>query len=572
MTQSGETRPITTSQQHVTELVAAACREAFDVERTPEVTPADLQFGDFATNIAMQLKDELSESPRDIAQKIVRELQDMEGVASAEAAGPGFVNIVMADQFWSWYMRNMAENGLLAGARTSTPERMVVEYGQPNTHKLPHIAHLYSYVAGDVLARLLEAVGHTVRKVNYQGDIGLHVAKTLWGWRQKGKEIPETLDDKVILLQESYQLGVEEYEKDEQTKEAIDAINRRLYHEADEGLQRDWELTRQWSLDYNRQFEESLGVAQDAFYLESQVWETGVELVKKYTGSIFRESDGAVIFPGEEYGLHNRVFITGAEVPTYEAKDLGLINHKTQDWEFDRSIVTTGADQTGYFQVVNQAATCVRPGLSGKLEHIGFGILSLTSGKISSRAGPILSAQEVVTEVESAATAAIKEGSELTEGAKPEVTQAVALAAIKYGFLVASLEKNITFDIQKATSLHGQSGPYLLYSNVRIQSIIDKAGEWEVNYETDVYEAAEKELVRLVSQYSSVVRKAAEEREPHHLCGYLYQLSQQFNVFYEHNRVLDSDRRDIRLTIIFMVSQVLTEGLDTLGIRALRRM
>lgn len=561
-----------TPQQHVADLVAAACQEVFDVEHIPEVALAEPQFGDFATNIAMQLKDELSKSPRDIAQEIAGKLQDMEGVVSAEAAGPGFVNIVMADQFWSRRMRDITENGLLAGERTSNPERIVVEYGQPNTHKLPHIAHLYSYVAGDAIARLLEAVGHTVRKVNYQGDIGLHVAKALWGWRQKGKEAPVALDDKITLLQESYQLGVEEYEKDEQTKEAIDAINRRLYHETDEELQRDWELTRQWSLDYNRQFEESLGVAQDAFYLESQVWETGVELVKKHMGSIFRESDGAVIFPGEEHGLHNRVFITGADVPTYEAKDLGLINHKTQDWGFDRSIVTTGADQTGYFQVVNQAAACARPDLSGKLEHIGFGILSLTSGKMSSRAGTVLSAQEVVTEVESAATAAIKEESELTEGAKPEVTRTVALAAIKYGFLVASLEKNITFDIQKATSLHGQSGPYLLYSNVRIQSIMDKAGNWEPAYEPDAYETAEKELVRLVSQYSSVVRKAAEEREPHHLCGYLYQLSQQFNVFYEHNRVLDSDRRDIRLTIIFMVSQVLTEGLDTLGIRSLRRM
>jgi arginyl-tRNA synthetase len=279
-------------------------------------TPQNPEHGDLSSNAAFVTAKAAGKNPRALAEEVVAKLQAAKPVFVSEVsvAGPGFINFKFENAaYWNEVAKISAEYGF---GQVAASKRIMVEYGHPNTHKSPHIGHLFSYVAGDSISRLLAANGNEVFRVNYQGDIGPHVAKCIYGWQQLGKQEPETALGKVQHLQECYQLGATAYEESEDAKAAITEINKQIYDPNSE-IQTDWLKTRQWCLDFYLEFEKRLGVDQKFHYLESELWKKGMEIVKQKTGEVFEESDGAVIFPGEKYGLHTRVFITKYGTPTY---------------------------------------------------------------------------------------------------------------------------------------------------------------------------------------------------------------------------------------------------------------
>lgn len=495
-------------------------------------------------------------------------------VGSVEQIG-NFVNFSLSNTtLWDEIKRILKEKDKYGNSVKTETVKINLEFGDPNTHKLPHIGHLFSYIIGHSWARILEATGHRVFRSIYQGDVGLHVAKCLYIASQDPLKIRElkTLEEKVQFLQECYQKGSQLYEDDAGAKQAIDELNKKIY-EHDGEVEDLWKQTRQWSVDYYEKFEEQLGIEYNKHYFESMTADEGKKIVLENVGNVFKESEGAIIFPGEKIGLHNRVFINRFGNPTYEAKDMALAALKYKDWKFDTAIITTASEQNEYFKVIFAALEKTNPELKGKLKHIGFGMVDLKSGKMSSRTGNIISAIDLVEEVEKKAAAI-----------SPENPANIGLAAIKYSFLKSEARKNISFNIDESVSLQGNSGPYLLYMYARAKSILTKAGGPGIltqaqddkrarEDKTSLVKASREELtvVRTLVKFPEVVEAASEKMAPHLIAAYLFDLAQKFNKLYETTPILKAPDADkIRLlTLIKATAQVIQNGLYLLGIETL---
>jgi arginyl-tRNA synthetase len=441
-----------------------------------------------------------------------------------------------------------------------------------NPFKQAHVGHLYTTIVGDVISRLYEASGATVHRVNFGGDVGLHVARCMWGITQfLGGEKPEGLqavgDDphkRMAWLSDRYVEGNRAYESDEDNKQKIIDINRRVY---DVHAQNDHESAfatiywtcREWSYEYFKQFYDELQVVQfEKYYPESQTAPEGTKLVREQLEKgVYELSDGAVVFDGEKYGLHTRVFINSHGLPTYEAKDVGVSIQKWRDYNFDRSIIITGSDIIEYMKVVIKSIEQFAPEPAQRTLHIPHGNVKLTGGvKMSSRLGNGLSPEDVLESARSA-----------NREATGKDDESAVLGAVKYAFLRSRIGSDIIYDPAESVSIHGNSGPYLQYAHARARSILAKASNVATN-DDSVFEAGERTLARKISEYPEAVQKAIEEHMPHHICTYLYDLAQTFNRFYENNRVVGDPREAIRLELVRQYADVLKDGLGLLGIVA----
>lgn len=549
--------------------LAEQIRHLFGVSVEPALTRPDPQFGDFATNVSMQLAKQLGKNPREIAEQIVSSLEESKPawLATAMVAGPGFINITLSDAI------------LLAQATAEVPQSMagtnyVVEYSCPNAFKELHAGHLYQTIAGDVIARLLEQSGATVHRTNFGGDVGLHVAKAMWGIIEALEgENPEklfeiTTDQQANFLSSSYVKGAAAYEDNAEARRNIEQYNQLIYsihsqNEHDSLFAQIYWTCRQWSYDYFDRFYERLQVDPFHYYPESTTAAPGLKLVHEgLERGVFENSDGAVVYRGEKVGLHTRVFVTQAGLPTYETKDLGVISLEYQEYNFDHRILITGRDQAEYMRVVYAAAGEMIPAVNGVMTHITNGIIKFGDGtKMSSRLGNVTSATDVLNTVYE----------HVPEKNDELVKNGLALGAVKYAFLKQRLGGDVAFDPETSVSLQGNSGPYLQYALVRARSILEKAGDSSTNDST-VLESGERALVQKMTGFQDAVAQATTEYAPHVLCTYLYELAGAFNVFYEHNRVLDGERSAVRLMLVERYAEILDKGLELLGIERLSKM
>lgn len=551
-----------------------------------DVTPSidftnDLKFGDFTTNIAMVITKTVKKAPNvialEISQKLSNEALQDAIPAKIQTITPigGFINFTLSTNLlWDLII------GINRNYGTTTVkqvERIMVEYGQPNTHKLPHIGHLFSYIVGDSLARIKETQGHSVMRANYQGDVGPHVAKAIYGFIQIGQIDPKSPEERVRLLQKCYQEGSKAYEEDPIAKETIDDINKKIYTEDPEIIQI-WKETRQWSVDYYAMFEQKLGVQQTFHYFEKDTFKTGKQIVEENIGKIFEKSEGAIIFPGKKFGYHDRVFLTKNNTPTYEAKDVGLNIQKFQDWEYDQNIITTASEQNAYFDVVIKAIEQVAPHLEGKVKHIGFGMISLSTGKMSSRTGQILSAIDLIDAVQGRVEEIMKSREGLSEQEREAIIEKVAMAAIKFAFLKQNILQNMKFDIEESVSFEGRSGPYLQYTYARINSILRQNTSTTSATATDeqfLQTEAEISLMRWIYRFPHMVSEASTQNAPHLVAEYTYQLAQYFNTFYTScpiNTAKDEETKRARKTLAEKTAQVIKNGLELLGIETVEKM
>ncbi|HET9788402.1 MAG TPA: arginine--tRNA ligase, partial [Pyrinomonadaceae bacterium] len=409
-------------------------QDVFNVTLKPELTRPDEQFGDYATNAAMQLARQLGRNPREIAEELAAALRDSlaDKVREVNIAGPGFINLTLQD---AELLRGAA------AASTTKPDTykgqiIVAEYSDPNPFKILHAGHLYTSVVGYAIGSLLEVSGAKVHRVNFGGDVGLHVGKTMWAMlRALGGEFPEKLNDvpeveRSAWLAKFYVEGTSAYEEDEAAKAAIIELNKRVYqlHETKDHespfAQLYW-TTRQWSYDAFDAFYARIGTPFEKYYPESQTSPVGVKTVREHVDKgVYEESDGAIVFKGEPYGLHTRVFINSQGIPTYETKDVGLIMLKKQDYNFDRSFVITGNEQEQYMAVVLKSIEQFAPELARATTHLTHGLLKMKGGvKMSSRKGNILRATDVLD----AAAEANKQANDRDD------EQAV-LGAVRYAF------------------------------------------------------------------------------------------------------------------------------------------
>lgn len=552
--------------------------------------PSTFGHGDFTTNVAMRLYSRNKKghpTPRAYAENIADLLRKdkklMQSVANIDVAGSGFINIILKDDTLVNNLRQIViQKEKFGKLETKKHTKIIFEFGQPNTHKLPHIGHLFSYIYGSAASNLLSNAGYIVRRVNYQGDIGLNVAKCLWAYQKNNPPDPKDPEKRVQILQSFYQEGSRLYEEDPRIKEQIDQVNRAIYDHQPE-IEKIWLETRSWSVRYYKDFESRLKINFDRSYFESEVFLQGVKIVEANLGSVFQKSRGAIIFPGHKYQLHDRVFINKNGDPTYEAKDLALAHLKVKEWPADKLIVTTANEQNDYFKVLIKSLTLVNPDLGKKMMHIGFGMVDLVGKKMSSRRGEYIGAVELTDRVIGEVKKIVAKRNDIGTKEIETISQAVGLAAVKFSFLKNNHAQNIKFDINESISLEGFSGPYLQYTTVRCLSVINKARTAETGLKTAEKAAdgvwSQKDLnsdelaiLRTLIYYPEIVFKAAEVYAPNLVCEYLYQLAQKFNHFYSQNKIIGSQNEPFRLDLCRGVYFVLLNGLALLGISVPEKM
>lgn len=550
--------------------IAQIVTNLFDVDVDVVLTRPDPRFGDWATNIAMQLARPVGRAPREIAEELAVALRQNPHFEEVTIAGPGFINIRLSD------------TAVLAAIRSSElfvyeDQKIVFEYSCPNAFKELHTGHLYQTVFGDIVSRLLILGGAQLQRTSFGGDVGLHVAKCLWGMRDRlGGEYPEKLDTAIAAdpfarsrwVSECYVRGARAYEEDQATKDDIDELNKTVYgfhHEDDHEspLARMYWTTRQWSFDYFDAFYALIDVEKLRYYPESQTAVTGMNVVKEqFDKGVLKKSDGAIVFEGDkEQHLHTRVFVTSKGLPTYETKDIGVIWQEKHDYDFEHRYLLTGNDQKEYMRVVFAAAETFRPSLAGTMTHLTNGTVKFADGKkMSSRLGNVTRALDVISIVREKVRELIDDES---------LVEDVTLGAIKYAFARYKLGGDIAFDVEETVSLQGNSGPYLQYAHARARRILEKSGSGDLPSKIHPEDRA---LLRKLGEYNEAIEQAVQNLEPHHICNYLFELAQEFNRYYEKNRVVGSEHERHRAGIVTAYADTLRRGLHLLGIHAPERM
>ncbi len=543
------------------------------------------EFGDYSCNIGMKLAGKLKKNPFEIAEEIKKEIEnfkEVDGFEKIEAAKPGFLNFTMTKKAIAKEFLMIQKAGEGYGlSKKYAGKKVMVEFGQPNTHKAFHVGHLRSAISGLSVSRLFEALGYEVIKTNYYGDVGMQVAKSTWGMKQHG--LPEDfaswdVHKRMELIDQMYVEGARAFKNDEKAEKEIRQINKDVYQKEGENYKLYLKL-RDWSIEHQAEAFRELGIEYDRQYPESEVYEDAMKIIAENEGTLFTQSEEALIYDGKKVGLTTWVFRTKEGIPTYSAKDLALAVRKFSEFDLDLSIITTSVEQIDYFKVIIHCLEILRPDLKGKYKHIPFGWLLKDNKKTSSREGGIIKGMDMLTETRKVAAEKIAVDNKYNETERQEIIEKVALSGLKFLILSHEFHNKINYNPEEFMKLSGYSGPFILYSLVRTKAILRKF-EIEKELSDEKFlglekESEELELIKKMMLFPEIVESAADQISPHLICRYLYELSQKFNVFYGKCSIQKAESEEIkrmRLMLTKSTGQILSTGLWTLGIESPEKM
>ncbi|MFA6184244.1 MAG: arginine--tRNA ligase [Parcubacteria group bacterium] len=532
------------------------------------------KFGDLSSNVAMMLAGKLKISPMQIATEIAKllEIKSIENIDKVEVAVPGYINFYLAKEYFNQEIKNVLDLDEKWGETNQLDNKTYIfEHSSPNLFKPFHIGHLVNNAIGESLSRIVKKSGAQVTRLSFPSDISPGIAKTVWAIKEKNWQEEMTIE----RIGEAYVYGTKEYKENKKSKAEIDAINKALYLKEESTELEIYKKGQALSLDYFKEITARLGSSFDRLIFESESEVVGKEIVKENIPDIFRESEGAIIFPGSEYGLFDNVFINSQGFGTYLTKDIGLLKIKFDKFKFDKSVTITDVEQKEHFRLVKKAGELVNKEWADKSEYIQHGRLSFSGEKISSRLGNVPLAQDLIEKVKDKILAKIK-GQDFPEEEKNEIAEKVAIGALKYSILKCGAGKNIIFDFEKATAFEGDTGPYLQYALVRANSILNNAKELEIEDKLELEERkGETPLVeKMILKFPASVSDALRDNSPHHVANYLYNLASEFSSFYAQTKILDTTNPDFKnnLALVRAMQITLRNGLELLGMETLKRM
>lgn len=538
------------------------------LEKPPRPEMGDLAFPCF------ELAKKRKKNPKDIAIELSDKMKPLGAVKLVEALGP-YVNFFADwDKVGGAVIKGALKEKGRYGSASKKHGRVIVEFAHPNTHKAYHIGHLRTLTLGESLSRVMDLAGYNVIRGNYQGDIGPHVARCLWGIQNL--KVKEPAKDKGGWLGEIYAKASMKATNPKVEAE-IKQINKDLYA-GKPALVKLWKKTRKWSLDYFDGVYRDFGTKFDRLYFESEIEGAAVKLAKQLLKKkVAKLSDGAIIMDLEKHKLGIYVLLTQDGTPLYSIKDFVLA--ELQDTEYKPSMIihVVASEQDLHFRQLIKSLELTKPRLAKIERHLSYGLVNLESGKMKSREGKVILYEELVGKLKEVARKVTRgKNPKLPKAGLEKITRMVAMGALKYDMIKISPEKTIVFDWDRALSFEGNNAPYLQYTHARSSSILRKSkmkgvGKFDASRLHDPKEIA---VIRLVSEFPGVVEKSARDLRPHYIATYAYGLCDSFNQFYQSVPVLKADEkaRPARLALVSAVQITLRNAMRLLGIEAPEKM
>ncbi len=517
---------------------------------------------------------------QDLAEGLKSALEDADLGFSHYEAVNGYLNMYFSTSDYARRVVNQVlKDGESFGCHPASGQRIMVEYSQPNTHKSFHVGHLRNVILGGSICRILEAAGHDVIRANYLGDIGLHVVKWMWNYlKNHAGEMPG--EDKTYWMNEIYAEADRLFQDP-----ANEAEVRQLYarwNQRDPDVVALWKKTRQWSLEGFEQIYELLGESFDRIYFESEVEDAGVvlveEMIEKGMAQDGRPEEPVILdldaLVGTEDEYRVLVVLRSDGSSLYATKDLPLAIQKFEEYNLDKSIYVIDVRQSLYLRQIFKTLDLLGYDWADKLYHLPYELVNLPGNvTMSSREGTVVLFDDLIKESTSRARTIVEsKNPELSDQAKDEIAQAVALGALKYTMLSRDNTKVVTFDWDAALDFNGQAAPYIQYAHVRAGSILRKADDGlPENAEfPEELSQAEVDLIELITQLPDAVLRAAEDHRPLVIANLSFDLAKGFNDFYNTCQVLNAEPevRCYRLRLVAAAQQAIAISLALLGITA----
>ena len=497
----------------------------------------------------------------------------------------GYLNLYFdSGVFSARVINNIIQSGNF-GQGEDKDQTLMVEFSNLNTHKAFHVGHLRSTILGDVISRILEYAGYKVVRVNYYGDMGLHVIRWLWNYQKfhQGESPPE---DATQWMGEIYAEASRRLEEDPELESEIRDLYAR-WDRQDPELVELWKKTRRWSLKGFEDLYQILDIHYDRYYSNSEVEFQGKEmvddLIKRGIAQDLRPEDAVIVRIDDLLGLDKEkyrvlVVLRSDGTALYATEDLALAKLKQEEYHPDRSIYVVDVRQSLHFQQVWKTLEIAGYDWAKKCEHLAYEVVNLPGNVVmASREGTVVRLEELIREAQSRAYEVVQEKNPaLSEDQKRDIARAVGLGAIKFPMVDRESTRIVTFDWETALDFNGQAAPYIQYAHVRANSILRKAPTTPVEVMEPGYplESSEVTLIENLSQFPTAVQNAARDLKPLHITQSLYEVARSFNSFYREAHVLNAEPavRDFRLQLVESSRKVLKTGLDLLGIEAPRVM
>ena len=513
----------------------------------------------------------------------------------------GFLNLSIADSYFlSFFGEIAAQDRYGTTPVTAESPAMIVEYSSPNTNKPLHLGHIRNNLLGFAMAKILEATGKRVYKTQIINDRGIHICKSMVAWQRFGKgETPESTGmkgDKLVgkyyvLFDKAYkeeiaQLIAEGKSKEVAEREApifLEAQQMlRLWEQGDADTLALWKQMNQWVYDGFEVTYRNLGVSFDRNYYESETYLLGKDIVQHglEQGVFYRKEDGSVWIDLTADGLDEKLVLRSDGTSVYITQDFGTaIKRIEEDFpKVEGMIYTVGNEQDYHFKVLFLILQKLGFAWAKNLYHLSYGMVELPNGKMKSREGTVVDADDLMEEMVQVAEELSQELGKLdgyTQQQKQQLYRVIGLGALKYYILKVDPKKKIAFNPQESIDFQGNTGPFIQYTYARIQSILRKAGELPALPTTGELHAKERELIKQLSLFASVVQQAADTYSPALIANYVYELVKEFNSFYQNVSILgeeDPIKRALRIHLSRKVGEVIATGFDLLGIEVPERM
>ena len=513
----------------------------------------------------------------------------------------GFLNLTIADSYFlSFFGEIAAQERYGTTPITAESPAMIVEYSSPNTNKPLHLGHIRNNLLGFSMAKILEATGKRVYKTQIINDRGIHICKSMIAWQLFGKgETPESTElkgDKLVgkyyvLFDKAYkeeiaQLIAEGKSKEVAEREAPIFVKAqemlRLWEQGDAATLALWKQMNQWVYDGFEVTYRNLGVSFDRNYYESETYLLGKDIVQRglEQGVFYRKEDGSVWIDLTADGLDEKLVLRSDGTSVYITQDLGTATKRIEE-DFPKvegMIYTVGNEQDYHFKVLFLILQKLGFAWAKNLYHLSYGMVELPNGKMKSREGTVVDADDLMEEMVQVAEELSQELGKLdgyTQQQKQQLYRVIGLGALKYYILKVDPKKKIAFNPQESIDFQGNTGPFIQYTYARIQSILRKAGKLPTLPTSGDLHPKERELIKQLSLFASVVQQAADTYSPALIANYVYELVKEFNSFYQNVSILgeeDPVKRSLRIHLSRKVGEVIAIGFDLLGIEVPERM